>query len=179
MAELATLARPYAQAAFNFARKAGTLDQWADALSNAAEICADDKFATLVGDPRLNKDKLSGLLFDIGGDSFSDEHQRFLGTMIENDRLSLLGEVSRLYTDLQNKEQNRVEVEIVSAYSVKKEQQKMLQAALEKRFGKSVDMQTRIDKTLIGGAIIRIGDEVIDGSLLGGLNQMATQLHSS
>lgn len=179
MAELATLARPYATAAFNFALKADSLDQWSDALRSAAEICADDKFTALIGDPRLNNDKLCELLFEIGGDSFSDENRRLLSTMVENDRLMLLPEVSRIYTDLQNQAQNRVEVEVVSAYAVKKEQQQLLQSALEKRLGKTVDMQTRIDKTLIGGAIIRIGDEVIDGSLLGGLNQMATQLHSS
>ena len=179
MAELATLARPYAQAAFNFARKAGTLDQWSGALAAAAQICADDKFSALIGDPRITSNKLSELLFDIGGDQFTDENRRFFSTLIENGRLDLLPEVSKLYTDLYNAEQNRVKVEVVSAYSVRKEQQKLLLAALEKRFGKAVDMETRIDKTLIGGAIIRIGDEVIDGSLLGGLNQMATQLHSS
>lgn len=179
MAELATLARPYAQAAFNFARKAGTLDQWSSALNKAAEIAADNNFTGLIGDPKISSDKLCELLFEIGGDTFSDETRRFLSTMVENGRLGLLPEVARLYTDLHNDEQNRVKVEVVSAYSVKKEQQKLLQDALEKRFGKAVDMETRIDKTLIGGAIIRIGDEVIDGSLLGGLNQMATQLHSS
>lgn len=179
MAELATLARPYAQAAFNFARKADTLEQWSSALGEAAEICADEKFAALIGDPRVDGDRLCELLFDIGGERFSDENRRFLGTLVENGRLALLPEVSRLYTELYNEQQNRVKVEVVSAYAVKKAQQKLLQDALEKRFGKAVDMETRIDKTLIGGAIIRIGDEVIDGSLLGGLNQMATQLHSS
>ena len=179
MAELATLARPYAQAAFNFARKSGTLSDWSNALRTAADISSDAKFSALIGNPLLSRDRLCELLFDIGTDQFSDEVRRFLRTMVENDRLPMLTEVSRLYDKLLNDEENRVEVEVVSAYAVKKDQQRVLIEALEKRFGKAVELNTRIDKTLIGGAIIRIGDEVIDGSLSGGLKQMATQLHSS
>jgi F-type H+-transporting ATPase subunit delta len=179
MAELATLARPYAQAAFNFAHKASTLAAWSSALHTAADISNDAKFAALIGDPRLNRDQLKALLFDIGGDQFSEEVKRFLGSVVENDRLPLLGEVSQQFDELLNEAENRVEVQITSAYAVRKEQQRLLSAALEKRFGKSVELHTTVDKTLIGGAIIRVGDEVIDGSLLGGLKQMATQLHSS
>jgi len=179
MAELATLARPYAQAAFNHARKAGTLSDWSAALRTAADISTDSNFRGLIGNPRLSRERLAELLFDIGGGQFSDEIKRFFGTIIENDRLTLLPEVSSIYDELLNEAENRVDVEVISAYAVKKEQQAMLAQVLEKRLGKSVELRTRIDKTLIGGAIIRIGDEVIDGSLLGGLKQMATQLHSS
>jgi F-type H+-transporting ATPase subunit delta len=179
MAELVTLARPYAQAAFDCARKADKLSDWASALQTAANIAADPKFSGLIDDPRFGSEQLQQLLFDIGGDDFSPDVQNFLRTMIENGRLSLLPEVSQLYNQLYNREQNRVDVEVVSAYAVKKPQERALTEALEKRFGKSVELHTRIDKSLIGGAIIRVGDEVIDGSLAGGLKQLANQLHSS
>lgn len=179
MAELVTLARPYAQAAFNYARKANKLAEWSSALKTAASIADDPTFNGLIDDPRFGGEQLCQLLFDIGGEEFSPDVQNFLRTMVENDRLSLMPQVSRLYNDLLNEEQHRVEVEVVSAYAVKKEQQRRLVAALEVRFGKSVEIHTRIDKSLIGGAIIRVGDEVIDGSLAGGLKQLATQLHSS
>lgn len=179
MAELVTLARPYAQAAFDYARKAGKLSQWSAALRTAADIAADPKFSSLIDDPRFGNEQLQQLLFDIGGDEFPRDVQNFLRTMIENDRLPLLPQVSQLYNELYNSEQNRVEVEVVSAYAVKKDQQRQLTEALEKRYGKSVELHTRIDKSLIGGAIIRVGDEVLDGSVTGGLKQLANQLHSS
>ena len=179
MAELVTLARPYAQAAFDYARKADKLSDWTSALQTAANIAADAKFSRLIDDPRFNSEQLQQLLFDIGGDDFSPDVQNFLRTMVENGRLPLLPDVSQLYDQLRNDEQNRIEVEVVSAYAVKKDQQRQLIEALEKRFGKSVELHTRIDKSLIGGAIIRVGDEVLDGSLAGGLNQLANQLHSS
>lgn len=179
MAELATLARPYAQAAFNYARKADNMADWSAALRAAADISTDANFRGLIGNPRLSKERLCELLFDIGGTQFSEEIKRFFSTVVDNDRLMLLPEVSSIYDDLLNQVENRVDVEVISAYAVKKDHQAMLTKVLEKRLGKSVELRTRIDKTLIGGAIIRIGDEVIDGSLLGGLKQMATQLHSS
>jgi len=179
MAELATLARPYAQAAFNFANKAGTRADWSTALHTAAGISKDEKFAALIGNPLLDKSRLTELLLDIGGAQFTDDIRRFLGTMVENNRLPLLEQVSEQFDELLNKVENRVDVQVISAYAVRKEQQRMLTNALAKRFNKAVELHTSIDKTLIGGAIIRVGDEVIDGSLLGGLKQMATQLHSS
>jgi len=179
MAELVTLARPYAQAAFDYARKADKMSEWTAALRTAATIAADPKFSSLIDDPRFSSTQLQQLLFDIGGDDFTPDVQNFLRTMVENGRLALLPQVSELYDQLCNKEQNRIEVEVVSAYMVKKDQQRQIAEALEKRFGKSVELHTRIDKSLIGGAIIRVGDEVIDGSLAGGLKQLANQLHSS
>ncbi len=179
MAELATLARPYAQAAYNFAQKSDSLPQWSDALHTAASVTADASFSGLIGDPRLSNDKLCQLLVEIGGDGFTDHIKNFLGTIVENGRLKLLPEVAQEFDKLRNIAENRIEVEVVSAYVVKKDQQTLLIAALEKRFGKQVVLTTRTDKSLIGGLIIRAGDEVIDGSVLGGLNQLATQLHHS
>jgi len=179
MAELVTLARPYAQAAFDYSRKADKMSEWTSALRTAANIAADPTFSGLIDDPRFSTEQLRQLLFDIGGDDFTPDVQNFLRTMVENGRLPLLPQVSQLYNELYNSEQNRVEVEVVSAYAVKKDQQRQIAEALEKRFGKSVELHTRIDKSLIGGAIIRVGDEVIDGSLTGGLKQLANQLHSS
>lgn len=179
MAELVTLARPYANAAFGHAKKAGTLADWSAALQVAAQVVADQKVQRLIDDPHVGGDQLCQLLFEVGGEQFSAPFQNFLRTMVENGRLSLLPEVSRLYQALFDQQENRVQVELISAYAVKNDQERNIAAALESRFGKSVELHTRIDKSLIGGAIIRVGDEVIDGSISGGLKQLATQLHSS
>jgi F-type H+-transporting ATPase subunit delta len=179
MAEPVTLARPYAQAAFDYARKADKMSEWTSALRTAADIAADPKFSSLIDDPRFSTERLQQLVFDIGGDDFTPDVQNFLRTMADNGRLAQLPHVSDLYEQLCNAEQNRIDVEVVSAYAVKKDQQHRIAEALEKRLGKSVELHTRIDKSLIGGAIIRVGDQVIDGSLAGGLKQLANQLHSS
>ena len=179
MAELATLARPYAQAAFNHANKANALQPWADALHKAAAITTDPTFSGLIGDPRLSNEQLARMMFDIGGTDFGDDVQNFIRTVCENDRLTLLPEMATLFDQLRNVQENRIDVEVISAYAVKKEQKELLVKVLTKRLDKQVELTTRIDKALLGGVIIRAGDEVIDGSVLGGLNQLATQLHHS
>jgi F-type H+-transporting ATPase subunit delta len=179
MAELTTIARPYAVAAFDFARKSDRLAQWSEMLHFAAEVVGQPTFAAHLDDPKLGRDKLARLLYEVGGERFDVHGRNFLRAMAEHDRLGLIPLVAKLFDRLRDEAEQRADVEVVSAYAVNATQKRTLAQALEKRLGKAVNLTTRIDKSLIGGLVIRVGDEVIDASLQGGLNQLATTLHPS
>lgn len=179
MAEPTTIARPYAAAAFDFAHKAGRLAEWSEMLHFAAEVVAQPTFAARLDDPRLGRNNLARLLFEVGGERFDAHSRNFLRTMADNDRLAQVPMVANLFDRLRDEVEQKADVEVVSAYAVNATQKRKLVEALEKRLGKAVNLTTTIDKSLIGGLVIRVGDEVIDASLQSGLNQLATALHPS
>ena len=179
MAELTTIARPYALAAFNYARQTTRLAEWSEMLGFAGEVVSQPAFARYLDDPELGRERLAHLLFEIGGERFDDSVKNLLRTMAENGRLGALPLVSEQFDRMRDQAEGLADVEVVSAYAVNATQKKTLAAALEKRLGKQVKLSTRIDKSLIGGLLIRIGDEVIDASVSGGLKQLANELQHS
>jgi F-type H+-transporting ATPase subunit delta len=176
MAEKATIARPYARAAFGFAREKGILPQWSTLLGAAAAVVAEPRVAALLGSPHVGSDELVALLAEASG-SAADEHGRnFLGALASNRRLGLLPEIAAQYEQLRAEAEGVVDVEIVSAMPVAAAQEQRLVAALGRRLKCQVRVHTRIDASLIGGAIVRAGDLVMDGSLKGRLERLAATM---
>jgi len=178
MAERATIARPYAKAAFGYARDANALAQWSEGLKAAAQIVADPRVAPLTKSPAWSAADLVGLITDVAGAGLDAGMQNFVRVLVENHRLLLLPEIVAHYEVLRSAVENTVDVEVVSAVPLDAAQADKLRAALSTRLKRKVRMQTSVDSTLLGGAVVRAGDLVIDGSLKGRLQRLATELGS-
>jgi F-type H+-transporting ATPase subunit delta len=176
MADRATIARPYARAAFAHAQVRKDLPGWSKLLGAAAAVAADSRVARLIGNPHVTGDELVELLTGIAGGAGGVEGRNFLRAMAQNRRLALLPEIAAQFERLRAAVENIIDVEIVAAREIAAPQQKRLTEALRRRLGREVRMHTRIDESLIGGAVVRAGDLVIDGSLKGRLVRLASAL---
>jgi F-type H+-transporting ATPase subunit delta len=178
MAEFSTLARPYAKAAFEYAVANGALESWSEALAWLAQLVEDAQLSALLRSPAVGRAQRAGLLIELGGDRLPAPVRNFVQVLAGNDRLLLLPVISAQFQALKADHQRLVEVEVTSAAPLAEDQQQRLAAALVRRLGREVRIQVSIDPGLIGGAIIRAGDTVIDGSLRGRLNKLAGALLS-
>lgn len=173
-----TLARPYARAAFEAARDAEALPRWSEALELAAAIAATEEVQYLSGDPRVGGDRLLELISDIGEDRFDESFINFLKVVITNGRLELMPEVAAQYEQYRREAESRIRVEVFSARPMDDEQSNKLAERLKARFGREVELHVEVDDSLIGGAVIRAGDEVIDGSVRGRLEQLGRRINA-
>ena len=173
MAELATMARPYANAAFDVAKRDNDLGTWSKALAYLATAAGNDTVRTLLEAPDMEAPVKAQKLIDVCGDALDDRTKRFVQVLAGNKRLPLIGEIFDQFEALRAAEEHQIDVEVVSAMPLTDDQQSTLAAALKKKFEREVNMTHSVDATLIGGAVIRAGDTVIDGSLSGKLKKLA------
>lgn len=178
MAERATIARPYAKAAFEYARAANAFAAWSTGLGVAAAIVADARVAALTKSPRCTAAELCGFIAGVAGAGLDAHMQNYVAVLAENHRLLLLPEIAAQYEVLRAAIENTVDVEVVSAVALDAAQAAKLAEALARRFKRQVRMQNSVDATLLGGAIVRAGDLVIDGSLRSRVERLATDLNS-
>ena len=173
MSQALTLARPYARAAFSLARDAGALPAWSDALAFAARMAADPQVAALLGNPKLTQADVATLL---APEEANETFGNFLGLLFENRRLPLLPEIAGLYDDLRFEAERVVKAKVTSAVALPATELETIKAALKQRFGREVEVETAVDDSLIGGAVIAAGDVVIDGSIKGKLHRLDAAL---
>ena len=178
MAELTTVARPYAEAAFELARERNALPVWSEMLRFATTIVADERVTAALENPRLSTSDKESLLLSIAGDRISGDGRNFLRVLIEADRIELLPQIRVLFDLLKDDAENVAKAKIESALPLSPEQTAELTAALEKRFGKKVEATVSVNPALIGGARVTVGDSVIDGSVQAKLEAMRAQLRS-
>jgi F-type H+-transporting ATPase subunit delta len=176
MADKLTVARPYASAAFQEARAEDRLAQWSDSLKVGAQVVKDPRVENLLGNPQVTPEQLSQLLIDIAGPALGDHGANFVRTLAANRRLAYLPEISAQFEALKDETQGVVDVTVTSAAALDATQQQQLAAAMEKRLKRQVRLHTEIDPAIIGGAIVRAGDLVIDGSLATRLERIAFEL---
>ena len=176
MAERATIARPYAKAAFAEARKTQRLAQWSDALQLTAAVSADERVKPLFGNPHVAPAQLVELMTGVGGQRIDAEVRRFLAVLAENGRLAYLPEIAQLYEKMRAEQERVLEVTLKSAVQLSAEQRERFTAALRKRFDRDIRLHTEVDTSLLGGAVLQADDLVIDGSVHGSLTQLASQL---
>lgn len=177
MAENITLARPYADAAFQLARATNALGPWQQALDRMAAVAADAQMVECIGNPRLLSAQVAQLFLDVVG-SVSAEQQNFVRLLVDNDRLQVLPEIRDLYVELKNGQEGVQEADIASAFPLDDATLKNLVAELEARFKCKIQATVSLDPELIGGVRIAVGDQVIDASVRGKLAAMATALQS-
>ncbi len=173
MAEKTTIARPYAEAVFQLAQQQGELKSWSETLQLCAAIASNPEMSALIGNPRIDATQLSGLFGELCGEKLNEQGKNFIATLIENDRLDLLPEIAELYEKARAEAEGVMSAEVISAQSLDKSQQEAIAAALKKRLGREVVLECRVDESLLGGAVIRAGDLVIDGSAKGQLDRLA------
>lgn len=177
MAELITLARPYAKAAFERAREADALGAWGDMLGLAAAIAEDEEVAGRVMDnPLIAPDGAAGFFLDVGGERFSEDFANLLRLMAENRRLRLLPETNRLYASYRAEAEKTLDVSVTAAVEPPGDFSDRLAEALGKRFGRAVTVTVDVDASLLGGALIRAGDTVVDGTLRTRLDKLASEI---
>jgi F-type H+-transporting ATPase subunit delta len=164
MAELSTIARPYAQAAFKLADEAGTLGPWSESLAALALVAQDQVIQDLTGDPNVSPEQMARLLIDVLEGKLPPEVQNFVRLVSENRRIPALGEIRDQFDVLKNARQGVQDVEIVSAFELDGAQRADLIAHLENSTGRKVTVHVTIDPELIGGVKIIMGDKVIDAS---------------
>jgi len=176
MAERATIARPYAKAAFAVAREQGTLGRWSRWLETARDVVQSDEFQKLERSPGVSTAQLEGLIADICAADLEDSGRAFLRLLTENGRLDFLPEIATRFKELEAEDRNVAEVEVVSATVLDERQKERLAAALRTRLSREVLLTCTVDPALIGGAVVRSGDMLIDGSLRGKLERLETEL---
>ena len=178
MAEAATIARPYAKAAFMAARDSKSLAEWSRALQGSSAMSLNARIAELLTDPTFGEDKVVAMFAGLGGEKIDAQWQNFVRLLAENKRLELFGEITVQYELLRAQFENELDVEVTSAVALSDEQKATMAASLKKRFKRDVRMTNAVDPSLLGGAVIRAGDQVIDGSIKGRLQRLATDLAS-
>ena len=176
MAEKVTIARPYAKAAFEYARAQNALGRWSEMLATASAVVADERVAGLLSSPKVSPEQLAGFVAEIVGSAIDEHGRNFLAMLAQNRRLGLLPEIAAIYEVLRAEVENVADVQITSAIPLDDAQRQRLTAALKKRLKRDVRLHCDIDASLIGGAIVRSGDMVIDGSLKSRLTRLASEL---
>jgi len=176
MADRLTIARPYARAAFEEARQNGGLAPWSDALQAAALVVKDRRVASLLDDPRVTPAELARLVDDIAAAPLGEQGANFVRTLAHNHRLGYLPEIAELFGTFKDDAEGVADVTVTSAAALDQAQRARIVAALERRLKRKVRLHCETDPALIGGAILRSGDLVIDGSLRTRLNRIAYEL---
>jgi F-type H+-transporting ATPase subunit delta len=164
MAEPSTIARPYAEAAFQLADARGKLAEWSAMLANLAAVAGDARVRAAAGDPNLSAAKVAGLFIAILAGKLSGEAENFVRVLAENGRLEVLPEIRAQFEALKNEREGVIEAEVASAFELDAAQLADLVARLERKTGRKVRATVRVDRDLIGGVKLTLGDKVIDGS---------------
>lgn len=173
MAELSTLARPYAKAAFEYALAGANLAGWSKQLGLAAAVAQTEKMVKVLGSPSLTAEQRAKALLDVCGDAFDAKGRNFIEVLAENKRLTLLPEIAVLFEQFKANHEKSVDVDVVSAFPLEPALAERLAQALRTKLQREVTINTSVDESLLGGVLVRAGDVVIDGSVRGRLAKLA------
>jgi F-type H+-transporting ATPase subunit delta len=176
MSELTTIARPYAKAAFEFAVEKQTVSDWNDMLVFAAQVANNQQVSSFIANKAAEEQ--ANIFISVCAEQINEYGQNLVKVLAENGRLAALPEVAELFTEFKAEYDKEIDVDIISAAELAQAQVATLVSALEKRFSRKIKLNCSVDETLVGGLIVKAGDNVIDGSLRGKLNRLATTLQS-
>ncbi|WP_158972810.1 F0F1 ATP synthase subunit delta [Paraglaciecola sp. L3A3] len=177
MSELTTIARPYAQAAFDYAVESKTVPQWQEMLAFAAEVSKNETVKALLTGS-VAAEKLAEIFNGVCGEQLDQQGQNLVQVLAENRRLQALPDISVLFNLLKADFDKEIDVDITSAVKLNKKQQTEIGASLEKRLERKVKLNCSVDPELIAGVLIKAGDTVIDGSLRSKLNRLSDALQA-
>lgn len=175
MSQPLTIARPYARAAFEAATMEHAADAWARKLAFASEVAGNPDASSLFGDPRVGPGHLAAL-FCPDGEPAESSFRRFLALLADNHRLQALPEIAALFEGYKRDAERILEVEVTAAVPLTGDAVETLKTALQRRFGRTIELRQRLDPGVIGGAVINAGDEVIDGTVRGRLARLRVAL---
>ena len=178
MAEAVTVARPYAEAVYKLAIAKNALSEWSAMLRDAADIAENENIKALLGNPVVSAKQLGELLLEIGRNRFNEDGRKFLNMLAENNRVSILPQISDLFEQLKAQHEGVIEATIISAFDMSSSQLRNLVSALERKFERRIEAKVQVDPELIGGVKVEIGDEIFDASIRAKLEAMAIALKS-
>ena len=178
MAEPITLARPYAKAVFQVAVESNDLADWSRMLRQIALVCKDERVAILLSSPVITAEEQAVKLIDIFGDALTPAAQNVVKVLAYHGRLTLIAEIVELFEALRAQKEKSVDAMVTAAFEVNDSTVDALAAALTKSLNREVKLVANVDPSLIGGAIIRAGDTVIDSSVRGKLKKLAESINS-
>lgn len=178
MAELTTLARPYARAAFEHALANGALDAWAAGLATAAAVAREERAAALLGSPGYTAAHKAAALIETCGEALPDGAANFIRVLAENRRLPLLPHIHELFLGLKAAQERAIDLQLTSAFEISPEQAARLAEVMGRKLQREVRVNTAVDRALIGGIVIRTDDLVIDGSVRGRLARLSEAMNS-
>ena len=173
MADSITIARPYAEAAFSLALEQGDLDRWSQALQFLALLVQDAEAAKLLSNPAIAGSSKLKFVTEVAGAKLDASGHNLVQALLDNGRIALLPEILKLYQASRQAHEGRIEATVLSAFPLTAAQEQSIVAALKRRHGREVSLQTQVDASLLGGVVIHAGGEVIDGSVRGQLEQLA------
>lgn len=176
MSEQSTLARPYAEAAFRLAQDENDLAGWSHRIATLVAIVSDTRMAALIADPSVSSKRVAALIAEIAGNGLGERGGNLIKVLAENDRLTLLPEIRAQYEVLRASAEGTLDATITSAHPLTQAQIDELIVGLRAKFNRAVRVELAVDPELIGGAVIAIGDQVMDGSVRGRLRKMASAL---
>ncbi|RDB44621.1 F0F1 ATP synthase subunit delta [Halomonas sp. DQ26W] len=176
MAETSTVARPYAKAAFEYARDHKALEAWSDMFVKLGQVVAERDAQKLIASPKIANDRKVDMVIEVADISVDDAGRRFLEALGDKGRLSALGAIAEQFERLRADHEKRIDVTVVTAYALDDTQQNKLAGALKKRLNREISITTQVDPKLLGGVVLRAGDTVIDGSVRGRLNRLSEAL---
>jgi F-type H+-transporting ATPase subunit delta len=180
MAETITIARPYARAAFEQAHATGELNRWSNLLQVAAFIAADPSMRSLLENPKLSAQEKSNLMLDLCGEVLKDDipeaGRNFISLLADNRRLTVLPHITAIFETLRTEAEKTIQAQLVTAFTITDTQRKKIAKALKAKLKRNVELECTVDESLIGGAMIRAGDLVIDASVQGQLERLAAAL---
>lgn len=178
MAELTTIARPYAEAAFSLAREQNALPVWSRMLKLASAVVADPRVAEALDNPKLDTPAKKSLLLSICGDGLNADGRNFIGVLLEADRITLTPAIEALFETLKDEADGVAKATIETAFPLSDAEHAELLSALERRFGRKIEATVSVNPELIGGARVTVGDNVIDATVQEQLRAMAVQLRA-
>lgn len=178
MAQLTTLARPYAKAAFSTAESSGQLDAWSKGLGTLSAVAEQPRVAAFLADPSRNTSEQAQALIDLCGGELDPKVQNFVLVLAANKRLPLLAEITALFEQFKADRNRTVDVDIVSAFPIDGAQEQQLASVLKQKLQREVKLSTSVDDSLIGGVVVRAGDTVIDNSVRGRLKKLAEAMNA-
>ncbi len=176
MEDVSALARPYGLAVFMQAREEGKIEEWSNMLQLLVRILQDATMRGLIANPKVNDQQLAELIIDVGGDGLSQTGGNLVRVLAENERLVEMAGVAAIFEEERDRIEGRSHVDVTSAFELTDTQRKNIADSMSKRLGTEVDISVTVDKSLIGGVVIRAGDTVIDASLRGRLSQLGQSL---
>jgi len=175
MSEANTIARPYAQAAFEVAQKQTDLKGWSAVLKTLSDVLANAEVKVVVCNPRVKQSDLEALMLELAG-KLNKEQSNFVRVLVQSGRLEVVAEMAAMFEALRAEAEKSAQVTVSSAFALNEEQQQKIAAALKIRLGCDIKLSCNVDKALLGGIVIRMGDKVIDGSANTRLAELAYAL---
>jgi F-type H+-transporting ATPase subunit delta len=176
MAELVTIARPYAEAIFALAKERDELSKWSDMLTLLVTVLDDPRIQAAIGNPKVTKADIERLILAVCGEQVDANARNFIQLLVENGRLSAVAEIRRLFDLLKSEDEGIVEAQISSAFPLDGQELEKIVSLLSKRYQKNISPTVDVDSDLIGGITVQVGDKVWDASVRGRLQEMAAAL---